>query len=378
MSTQPFNSDGGFSTTANVATGNVTLSSGGVIYETAIPGGTLSGSTIALTPAGGTNADQQLLIYPTAGNTDANHLHLTSGNLYNTELFLGNDNLYVKLANTGNIVINSNDGGGNTAQWTFATNGNLTTPGSSGDITGANLISAVAFSSTGNITAGNVLVTGNIGPSATASPAPSINGFNSVNVVTVSTTGNIYTPRIQNGSTGITMDSGYPGYINFFNGTGTTITVGDDGNISATGNVTGANVLTGGLISATGNTNTLNLITRNGDPNPFNTRAQITLGYNGTTDYPQFVHTIHNAGTAVNNKVEFWTSDGTQAGTFPANAILGGSITQGAMQLAVYASTAARDSVITTPAPGMMIYVTGTGMQVRGATSWNTIAGSGS
>ncbi len=47
------------------------------------------------------------------------------------------------------------------------------------------------------------------------------------------------------------------------------------------------------------------------------------------------------------------------------------------MQLAVYANATVRDAAITSPAPGMMIYVTGTGMQVRGATSWNTIAGSG-
>jgi hypothetical protein len=105
--------------------GNLTLPMGGVVYETNIPDGALSGSAIALTPPGGTNADQQLLIYPTVN--DANHLHLTTGNLYNTELFLGNDNLYVKLSNTGNVVINSNDDVGNTAQWTFGTDGNLTT-----------------------------------------------------------------------------------------------------------------------------------------------------------------------------------------------------------------------------------------------------------
>lgn len=49
----------------------------------------------------------------------------------------------------------------------------------------------------------------------------------------------------------------------------------------------------------------------------------------------------------------------------------------GPMSLVVYANTTVRDSSITSPTPGMMIYVTGTGMQVRGATSWNTIAGSG-
>jgi hypothetical protein len=105
----------------------LTLPAGGIVYETNIPDGGLSGSAIALKPTGGTNADQQLLIYPTVN--DANHLHLTTGNLYNTELFLGDDNLYVKLANTGNVVVNSNDDTGNTAQWTFGANGNLTLPG---------------------------------------------------------------------------------------------------------------------------------------------------------------------------------------------------------------------------------------------------------
>jgi len=108
--------------------GNLVLPRGGVVYETNIPFGGLEGNTIALKPSGGSNADQQLLVYPTAGG-DNNHLHLTSGNLYNTELFLGNDNLYVKLANTGDVVINSNDDTGNTGQWIFGTDGNLSVPG---------------------------------------------------------------------------------------------------------------------------------------------------------------------------------------------------------------------------------------------------------
>jgi len=44
-------------------------------------------------------------------------------------------------------------------------------------------------------------------------------------------------------------------------------------------------------------------------------------------------------------------------------------------QLPVFADSTARDAAITSPAPGMLVYVTGTGMQVRGATSWNTVAG---
>ena len=103
-------------------TGNLTLPSGGIIRETSIPGGGLTGNTIALKPDGGINDNQQLLIYPTGGQ-DYNHLHLTSGDLYTTELYLGNDDLYVKINNNGNIVINSNDNIGNTAQWNFKTDG---------------------------------------------------------------------------------------------------------------------------------------------------------------------------------------------------------------------------------------------------------------
>jgi hypothetical protein len=148
-------------TGGNMITANVfAMTQGGNITEGAIPAYTsLTGNTIVLTPSGGTSADQQLVIYPTANpGADANHLHLTSGNLYNTELFLGDDFMYVKLANTGNIVINSNDLIGNSAQWTFGTDGNLTTPGASGNITGADYISANVYTSPGNV---NVLVNGN-------------------------------------------------------------------------------------------------------------------------------------------------------------------------------------------------------------------------
>jgi len=121
------NIETGGNTWAFDATGNLTLPTGGVITETSIPTGGLDGNTISLKPSGGTNADQQLFIYPTGAGSDFNHLHLTSGNLWNTELFLGNDNFYVKLANTGNIIINSNDNNGNVSQWRFNTDGSIYT-----------------------------------------------------------------------------------------------------------------------------------------------------------------------------------------------------------------------------------------------------------
>jgi len=124
----PISSDGGFTSGGNInLNGNLNLPLGSIVYETNIPDQSLSGSAIALKPIGGTTANQQLLIYPTAA--DGDHIHMTSGNLYATELFLGSDNLYVKLANTGNVVINSNDGNSSNAMWTFDTDGNLTLPG---------------------------------------------------------------------------------------------------------------------------------------------------------------------------------------------------------------------------------------------------------
>jgi len=68
------------------------------------------------------------------------------------------------------------------------------------------------------------------------------------------------------------------------------------------------------------------------------------------------------------------TDDTSYLWTFGADSTL---TNPGPIQMAVYANTTVRDAAITSPQPGMMIYVTGTGMQVRGTTQWNTIAGSG-
>jgi len=158
----PISSDGGFTSGGNInLNGNLNLPLNSVVYETNIPDGALSGSAIALKPAGGTTANQQLLIYPTAA--DGDHIHLTSGNLYATELFLGSDDLYVKLANTGNVVINSNDGNSNSAMWTFDTDGNLTLPGNTFAVNYANgtqVSIGGGGANTGNVTFSDQVVIG--------------------------------------------------------------------------------------------------------------------------------------------------------------------------------------------------------------------------
>ena len=63
-------------------------------------------------------------IYPTFNND--NHIHIVAGNPSTVDLFLGDDDQYVKLEqNHGNIVVGTNT---NTNQWTFGTDGTLEFP----------------------------------------------------------------------------------------------------------------------------------------------------------------------------------------------------------------------------------------------------------
>jgi hypothetical protein len=102
-------------------TGTLTLPAGGTITE----GGGFTGA-IKLTPSGGANEYQALLIYPTAG-ADGDHIHLTAAG-GTTELYLGSDNHYVKLASGGVVRIQADDGVASSAAWVFGTNGELALP----------------------------------------------------------------------------------------------------------------------------------------------------------------------------------------------------------------------------------------------------------
>ena len=102
--------------------GALQLPAGGAIAE----GGGLTGA-IRLTPAGGANANQALLIYPT-GAPEGDHIHLTAGG-GDTELYLGNDFHYVKLVNGGDVQIQASTANVSaTAAWNFSTDGTLTLP----------------------------------------------------------------------------------------------------------------------------------------------------------------------------------------------------------------------------------------------------------
>lgn len=80
--------------------------------------------------------NQRLRIYPTVA--EGNHIHLTSGNLAVTDIFLGDDNQYVRTGADGNVAVGVNGGevwGGNA--WVFGKDGTLHLP--------ANNVGALAF-----------------------------------------------------------------------------------------------------------------------------------------------------------------------------------------------------------------------------------------
>jgi hypothetical protein len=68
----------------------------------------------------------------------------------------------------------------------------------------------------------------------------------------------------------------------------------------------------------------------NGGEGAYNyNNASFALGFSTTGQYPNFIHSRHNAGYSTGNAIDFYTSDGTAAGVYPTNAVLGMTITNG-------------------------------------------------
>ena len=117
-----------------------------------------------------------------------------------------------------------------------------------------------------------------------------------------------------------------------------------------------------------------------------NTNANLVLSPNGIGKVASNVDIVPNTANvfSLGSSTRRWNTvygqylDLSHNVTIGGNLVVTGNLTvAGPIRMAVYANATTRDAAITSPQPGMMIYVTGTGMQVRGATSWNTVAGSG-
>jgi len=224
-----------YSNTANAWTTNIAVSAVGNVTAPYFIG---NGSQLTGLAATYGNANVVTLLAAFGSNTVS-----TTGNITGN-YFVGNGSLLTSLtgANVTGTVANATSATTagtvtSNAQANITSVGTLTSLSSSGNVTSGNVLTGGLISATGNITGGNLSIgtittTGNITFAGDSSSAPSLNNFN-VNAVSITATaGNL---AVINGGAG--GESG--GFISATRG------------ISATGNVTGGNVLTGGLISAT-------------------------------------------------------------------------------------------------------------------------------
>jgi hypothetical protein len=135
------NVNGEISATGNI-TGNYFIGNGSQLTGIIANTGNVTFSGEIVIGTGTSNLISGLYLAPSSSSANANmylrvrgnivdeptHIHFDTGNNAYYNQFIGDDNKYIQLANTGNIVINSNDLVGNAAQWTFDTTGNLTFP----------------------------------------------------------------------------------------------------------------------------------------------------------------------------------------------------------------------------------------------------------
>ena len=109
--------------TASANTGNVTFNNQVVVGT----GDQVGSSGLYLAP--GTESVANLQYWRVRGGDVATHMHLDTGNNAYFDQYFGDDGKYVKLANTGNVEIGSDDATGNSAQWTFGIDGVVSLPG---------------------------------------------------------------------------------------------------------------------------------------------------------------------------------------------------------------------------------------------------------
>jgi hypothetical protein len=136
----------------------------------------------------------------------------------------------------GNVTVQLGTGGTIANTWTFAQSGALLAPGAVsavGNVTGGNVLTGGLVSATGNVTGNYINGNGFFLTGIITSVANINNGTSNVNIAAA--------------NANVTVSVNGTSNVAVFASTGEYIT----GELSASGNVTGGNVLTGGLISAT-------------------------------------------------------------------------------------------------------------------------------
>ena len=232
---------GTISGTGNITGGNILT--GGIVSSTGnITGGNvLTGGLVSST--GNINGGNVL-----TGGLVSSTGNINGGNLISAALVQG-----VTVSASGNVV------GGN-ANITSAVNS--ATVSASGNVTGGNVLTGGIMSSTGNATHGNIL-TGGIVSAAGNITSGSGSYFigNGSQLTGISSTAGT---ALTNGTTNITTAPSGNANVTIAGTSNVVVwaTTGQyvTGLVSANGNVTGGNLLTGGVVSATGNINGGNLV----------------------------------------------------------------------------------------------------------------------
>jgi len=261
-------------------------------------------------------ATTQFVLNQLGGGSSTNNV-LTSGNISG-----GNVLTVGSMSSTGNATVGNMLTSGAVSATGNITGGNILTVGSvstTGNVTGANFIGNVippaggAVSTTGNITGGNILTGGLI--SATGSITGSslsvsggITGSN-LNTTDLSLSGNVISglSSIYNIATSANITGGnlLTGGLVSATGNLTGGNVLTGGLFTATGNVTGGNILTGGLITATGNIITSNTIIAD----TVIANNVITTGTSSAFRLPNLDQSQINALTPQNGDLVYNTTD---------------------------------------------------------------------
>jgi hypothetical protein len=224
--------------TGNVTGGNVLT--GGLISSTGnITGGNLSGTSIVgtLTTASQTN----ITALGTLGSLTVT-ANTTSGNLLTGGV----------ISATGNITGGNILGGANVN----ATTHTGTTVSVTANITGGNILTGGLISATGNITGGNLVLSGGIVDNTgnldlqTSAANANIN-FTPNGSGNVYSNANVFVNGLISASGNITGGNIITGAGSGGNLTGANVISANT--VTVTANITGGNILTGGIISATGN-----------------------------------------------------------------------------------------------------------------------------
>ena len=360
--------------TGNITSGNITAGAGS--------GGNITGGNVisanTFTASGNITAGNITVGAGSGGN-------ITGGNVISANTFTASGNITAGNANLGNAVtanyfIGNLYGTANLA--TYATTANSVAGANvSGQVSNALVAGTVYTNAQPNITSVGTLASlsvsgnANIGNIGTGGLITSTGNLNAGNIITggiVSATGN---GSFSNVNAGNLLTANY---------TTAVITTGAQPNITSTGtlvslsvsgNITGGNLITGGVVSATGNANVGNIgaaagvfttvagtLTTAAQPNITSTGTLASLSVSGTSNLGAIGNVTITGGT--NGYVLQTNGSGLLSWVAQSGAAAGASISNGTSNVNIATS----GGNVTTSVAGNanIMVVTGTGANING------------